>query len=150
MKIILQEDVQGQGKRGQLIDVANGYARNYLIPRKLAIAATKENMAMMKQQEKAMEKRLEAEKAMAQEIAAKLESIIVKIPARSGSAEGKLFGAITSMEISEALLEQHGIELEKNKITIDEQLKSFGPYEIKCKLGFEINGVINILVVETE
>ena len=149
MKVILQQDVSGQGKKGQLIEVSDGYARNYLLPRKLAIAATQENIAVMKQQEKKRQKKLEAEKAAALEIAEKLQSIVVKIPARSGGAGGKLFGAVTSKEISEALLEQYGVELEKNKIVQEENIKTFGSYEVKCKLGFEISGVINVLVVES-
>jgi len=148
MKVILQEDVQGKGKKGQLVEVSDGYARNYLLPRKLAVTATQENLTVMKQQEKARLKKLETDKAAALEIAEKLQSVLVKIPARSGSAGGKLFGSITSKEIADALLEQHGIELEKNKIVHDEQIKTFGSYDIKCKLGFEITGTINVLVVE--
>ena len=148
MKVILQQDVQGQGKKGQLVDVSDGYARNYLLPRKLAIMATQENISVMKQQEKAKAKKIEMEKAAARETAEKLESVIVKIPARSGGTGGKLFGAVTSKEISEALLEQHGIEIEKQRIVQDEHIKTFGSYEIKCKLGYEITGVINVLVVE--
>ena len=149
MKVILQEDVQGQGKKGQLINVSDGYARNFLLPRKLAIAATQDNMTVMKQQEKARQKKLEADKAAASEIAEKLQGIIVTIPARSGGTGGKLFGAVTSKEISEALAEQHGIEIEKNKMVQEEHIKTFGSYEIKCKLGFEISGVIHVLVVES-
>jgi len=153
MKVILQADVKGQGKKGQLVQVSDGYARNYLIPRKLAVPATEENVTVMKRQEKARLQKLETDKAAAREIAAKLEAVIVKIPARSGGARadgsgGKLFGAITSKEISEALLEQHGIEIEKNRIIQEEHIKTFGSYEVKCKLGFEIYGVINVLVVE--
>jgi len=147
MKVILQEDVKGQGKKGQLVEVSDGYARNYLLPRKLAVTATTENIATMKQQEKARQKKMESDKAAAAEIASKLESLVVKIPARAGGA-GKLFGAVTSKEISEALLEQHGVEIEKNKIVQDEHIKTFGPYEVKCKLGFEIGGVIHVLVTE--
>ena len=148
MKVILQQDVKDQGKKGQMIEVSDGYARNYLLPRKLAIAATQENIAALKQQEKARQRKLEADKAAALELAEKLKGIIVKIPARSGGAGGKLFGAVTSKEISEALLAQHGIELEKNRIVQEEHIKTFGPYEIKCKLGFEISGIINVLIVE--
>ena len=148
MKIILQEDVKGQGKKGQLIDVSDGYARNYLIPRKLAIVATPENTAVVKQQERARLRRIETEKAAANAVSEKLQAVIVKIPARSGGTGGKLFGAVTSKEISEALLAQHGIEIEKNKIVQEEHIKTFGSYEVKCKLGHEINGVINVLVVE--
>ena len=148
MKVILQQDVKGQGKKGQLIDVSDGYARNFLLPRKLAITATPENQAAMKQQEKAREKKMEAEKAAALELRERLQAVVVKIQARSGGAGGKLFGAVTSKEISDELLKQHGIEIEKNKITQEESIKTFGPYEVKCKLGFEIMGTINVLVVE--
>ena len=148
MKVILQEDIKGKGKAGQLVEVSDGYARNYLIPRKLAVEATSENMAAMKHQEKARLKKLEADKAVALETASKLESLVVKITARAGGASGKLFGAVTSKEISEELLAQHGVEIEKNKIVQEEAIKSFGSYEIKCKLGFEITGVVHVLVIE--
>ena len=148
MKVILQEDVKGQGKKGQAVDVADGYARNFLLPRKLAIVATPENVTVMKQQEKARLKKLETDKTAALGIASKLSGLMVKIPARAGGTGGKLFGAVTSKEISEALFEQHGVEIEKNKIVQEESIKAFGPYEVKCKLGFEITGVINVLVVE--
>ena len=148
MKVILQEDVKGQGKKGELVNVSDGYARNFLLPRKLAIVATAESMTVMKQQEKARLKKIEADKAAARSIAERLQSVVVKIPARSGGAGGKLFGAVTSKEISEALFEQCKIEIEKNKIMQDEHIKTFGSYEIKCKLGYEITGIINVLVVE--
>ena len=147
MKVILQQDVKDQGKKGQMVEVSDGYARNFLLPRKLAVAATPDSINNMKQQEKARLKRLEIEKAAAIEIAKKLESCIVKVSAKAGSA-GKLFGAVTSMEISEALAEQHGIEIEKNKVVQSEQIKTYGSYEIKCKLGFEISGVIHVIVTE--
>ena len=149
MKVILQQDVSGQGKKGQLVNVSDGYARNYLLPRKLAINATEENVKVMKQQEKARLKKQEEEKAAALETAKKLEGVIVRIPARSGGEGGKLFGSVTSKEIAEALLEQHGIDVEKNRIVQDEHIKTFGPHEVKCKLGFEISGIINVLVVES-
>jgi len=148
MKVILQENVKGQGKKGDLINVADGYARNFLLPRKLAVMASQENVTVMKQQEKARLKKLESDKALARETMSKLESLIVKIPARAGGAGGKLFGSVTTKEISEALLEQHGVEIEKNKIVQEDPIKSYGSFEVKCKLGFEITGVINVLVVE--
>jgi len=148
VKVILQEDVKGQGKKGELIQVSDGYARNFLLPRKLAVVATEENVAVMKKQEKARLKKMEADKAAAMELASRLDGIQVNIPARSGGAGGKLFGSVTTKEISEALAQQHGVEIEKNKIIQDEPIKSFGPYEVKCKLGFEITGVIHVLVVE--
>ena len=149
MKVILQQDVKGQGKKGELKEVSDGYARNFLLPRKLAILATPENKAELEKQERARLKKLEEDKALANEIASKLGSVIVRIQAKSGGSGGKLFGAITSKEISEALANQHGIEVEKNKIIQDEQIKNFGPHEVKCKLGFEITGIINLLVLES-
>jgi len=148
MKVILQQDVKGQGKKGEAINVSDGYARNFLLPRKLAVQATQENLAEMKLQEKARQKKMEAEKAAALETATKLEGIQVMMPARAGGPGGKLFGSVTTKEISEALFEQHGIEIEKNKIVQDEHIKAFGPYEIKCKLGHEVSGVIHVLVKE--
>ena len=148
MKVILQQDVKGQGKKGELVNVSDGYARNFLLPKKLALAATPENLTVMKQQEKSRLKKLEIDKAKATETAASLENVLVKINARGGGDGGKLFGSITSKEISEELQKQHGIDVEKNKIVQDEPIKSFGSYEIKCKLGFEITGVIHVLVVE--
>ena len=147
MKVILLKDLKGQGKSGELIDVSEGYARNFLLPRKLATAATKDNLNVMKQQEKAREKQLAEEKAKAQASADKLEGVMVKIKAKAGTG-GRLFGAVTSKEISEALREQHSITVEKNKILQTEPIKSFGSYKIKCKLGHEVSGTINLLVTE--
>ena len=148
MKVILQEDVKGKGKKGELVNVSDGYARNFLLPKKLALPATPENLTVMKQQESAKKKKLEEDKAAATEISKKLGDVIVKLTARGGGDGGKLFGSITSKEIAEELQKQHGIEIEKNKIVQDEAIKSFGSHEIKCKLGFEITGTINVLVVE--
>ncbi|MDR3278663.1 MAG: 50S ribosomal protein L9 [Oscillospiraceae bacterium] len=147
MKVILQQDVKDHGKKGQMAEVSDGYARNFLIPRKLAVAATADNLNTMKQQEAARLRRIEQEKAEAREISAKLESLIVKISAKSGGA-GKLFGSVTAMEIADALERQHGVALEKNKIVLGEHIKSFGSYEIRVKLGHEISGTINLLVTE--
>jgi len=149
LKVILQQDVKGQGKKGQLITVSDGYARNFLLPRKLAVNATPENMNVMKQQEKARLRKLEEDKAAAVATASKLEDVLVKITARAGNASGKLFGSVTTKEISEALAEQHGVEIEKNKIVQDEPIKTFGSHEIKCKLGFEVTGIIHVLVIES-
>jgi len=148
MKVILSEDVKGKGKKGDLVNVADGYARNYLLPRKLAVPATSENMAIMSKQEKERKKKSDDEKAAANETATKLENVLVKITAKSGEEGGKLFGSITSKEIAEELKKQHGVEIEKNKIVQDEAIKSFGAYEVKCKLGHEITGTIHVLVIE--
>jgi len=147
MKVILQQDVKDHGKKGQLIEVSDGYARNFLLPKKLAVQATADNLNTMKQQEKAKQKKMELEKAEAQKAAARLESCVVKIQAKAGSA-GKLFGSITSKEISDALNEQHGILIEKNKIVLGENIKTFGPYDVKCKLGYEVSGTVHLIVTE--
>jgi len=149
MKVILNEDVKGKGKKGEMVNVADGYARNYLIPRKLAVLATAENMAIANKQESEKKKKLDAEKAIASETASKLENVLVKITAKSGEEGGKLFGSITSKEIADELKKQHGIEIEKNKIVQEDAIKSFGAYEVKCKLGHEITGIIHVLVIES-
>ena len=149
MKVILQEDVRGQGKKGQTIDVSDGYARNFLLPKKLAVVATADNMNAMKIKEKARLAQIERDKESAREIAAKLEGIVVKVEARSGGA-GKLFGSVTSKEIADALEKQHGIALEKNKIALSDPIKNYGTYEVKCKLGFEIGGKFTVVVTEAK
>lgn len=147
MKVIFNVDVKGQGKKGEMKEVSDGYARNYLLPRKLAMEANADNLNAYKLKEKAKAAQIAREKAAAQETAAKLSGIQVKIAAKAGSA-GKLFGSVTSKEISEALREQFGIEIEKQKIVQAEPIKSFGTFEVKCKLGYEINGTVSVLVVE--
>lgn len=147
MKVILQQDVRGQGKKGQMIEVAEGYARNFLLPRKLAVPATADAMNTMKLQEKARRAEEARQKAEAEAVAEKLKGAVVKLTAKAG-ANGKLFGAITSKEISEGLMSQHGIELNKQKIVIDEPIKAFGTYELKAKLGFEISGTVYLVVAE--
>ena len=147
MKVILQQDVKGQGKKGQLIEASDGYARNFLIPRKLAVAATAENLNTMKQQEKAKLAQEAAEKAAAQEMADKLAGCMVKIPAKAGNG-GKLFGSVTSKEVSDALKAQFGLDVAKTKIVLPEPIKAFGTYQLKCKLGYEISGTVNVVVTE--
>lgn len=147
MKVIFNVDVKGQGKKGEMKEVSEGYGRNYLLPRKLAVEATADNLNAMRMRDKAKAAALAAEKAKATENAKALESIIVKIAAKAGSA-GKLFGSITSKEISENLLKQHGIEIDSKKIVQADPIKTFGSYEVKCKFGHEITGTIHVLVVE--
>ena len=147
MKVILQQDVKGQGKKGQMIEASDGYARNFLLPKKLAVPATAENVNTMKQQEKAKKAQEAAEKAEAEAIAAKLKELTVKVAAKGGNG-GRLFGAVTSKEISDALKAQHGIEIAKTKIVQEEPIKAFGGYELKCKLGYEVVGTLKVSVVE--
>ena len=147
MKVILLQDVKGQGKKGQLIEASDGYARNFLLPRKLAVAATAENLNTMKQQEKAKKAQEAAEKAEAEATAARLKDIVVKITAKAGSG-GRLFGAVTSKEISDALKAQHGLDIAKSKLVQEEPIKAFGTYELKCKLGYEVTGTLKVVVAE--
>ena len=147
MKVIFNQDVRGQGRKGEMKEVSDGYARNYLLPRKLASEATPDMLNAFKLKEKARKAQAEREKAQAEENAKKLEGVIVKISARAGQG-GRLFGAITSQEISDALREQHGIEIEKNKLVQGEPIKSFGSFEVKCKLGYEVTGRLTVLVTE--
>lgn len=147
MKVIFNVDVKGKAKKGELKEVSDGYARNYLLPRKLASEATADNINALKLKEKAKAAQMAREKTEAEANAAKLNEITVTIRAKAGGA-GKLFGAVTSQEISAALKEQHGIEIEKNKIVQAEPIKTFGAYQIKAKLGYEVSGTINVLVIE--
>ena len=147
MKVILQQDVRGQGKKGQMIEVAEGYARNFLLPRKLAVPATADAMNTMRLQEKARKAEEARQRAEAEATAEKLKGAVVKLTAKAG-ANGKLFGAVTSKEVSDALQSQHGIELAKNKIVMEEPIKSYGSYELKAKLGFEISGTVYVVVSE--
>ena len=147
MKVILQQDVKGQGKKGQLVEVSDGYARNFLLAKKLAVMATPENINTMKQQEKAKKAQEAAEKAEAQATAGKLESITVKVAAKAGEG-GRLFGAVTAKEVAEALSAQHGIAINKAKLVMEEPIKACGGYKLKAKLGYEVVGTVNVMVVE--
>ena len=125
MKVILQQDVKGQGKKGQLVEVSDGYGRNFLLPRKLAVEATSDNLNTMKLQEKARRAEEARQRAAAEEIAERLKGLTVKIYAKTGK-DGRLFGAITSKEISDALKAQHAIDIAKQKIVQEEAIKACG------------------------
>ena len=148
MKVILTQDVKGQGKKGQLVEVSDGYGRNFLLAKKLAVLATPENVNTMKMQEKAKKAQEAAEKAEAQAIAKKLEELTVKIVAKAGEG-GRLFGAVTGKEIADALSKQHGITINKAKLVLDEPIKACGGYKIKAKLGYEISGTVSVMVAES-
>ena len=147
MKVILLQDVKGQGKKGQLVNASDGYARNFLLPRKLAVEATAENLNTMKQQEKARKAQEAAEKAEAEATAAKLKELTVKVAAKAGEG-GRLFGAVTNKEIAESLAAQHGITIAKAKLVLEEPIKACGGYKVKAKLGYEVVGTVNVMVVE--
>ena len=147
MKVIFQQDVKGQAKKGELKEVSEGYARNYLLPRGLAAEATKDNLNALALKEKAKRAQEARERAQALENAQRFKDIVVTVRAKAGSA-GRLFGSVTTQEICDALREQHGIELEKNKMVLAEPIKAFGNYTVKCKFGYSIDGELNVLVIE--
>ena len=147
MKVILQQDVRGQGKKGEMIEVAEGYARNFLLPRKIAIPATTDAVNTMKTREKARKAREEREKAEAEATAERLKNCMVRLTARSGG-NGKLFGSITTQEISDALKEQYAVDIPKQKLVLQEPIKSFGNFEVKARLGYEVSGIVYVSVYE--
>ena len=147
MKVILQQDVKGQGKKGQLVEVSKGYARNFLLPRKLAIPATTDAINTMNLKEKARRAEEARQKAEAQAVAEKLKECQVKLTAKAGNG-GRLFGAVTTKEISEGLKAQYDIDVPKQKLVLDDPIKAFGSYQVKAKLGFEISGTVYVSVFE--
>ena len=147
MKVILQQDVRGKGKRGQMIEVSDGYARNFLLPRKLAQEATADNINTMRMNDKATQERQAKERAEALELRNRMKDMTVVVTAKGGGA-GRLFGSVTNTEVSEALAKQAGVQLDKRKIILDEPIKSVGVYTVKCKLGYEINAELKIEVKE--
>ena len=147
MKVILQQDVKGQGKKGQMVEVSEGYARNFLLPRKIAVPATADAINTMNLKEKAKKAEEQRQKALAEETAGKLKECMVKLTARAGSG-GKLFGAVTTKEISEGLQKQFGIDIPKQKLVLEEPIKAFGNYEIKARLGFEVVATVYVSVFE--
>ena len=147
MKVILTQDVRGQGKRGQMIDVSDGYARNFLLPRKLAQEATADNINTMRMNDKATQERQAKERAEALDLRNRMTDMTSVVTAKGGGA-GRLFGSVTNTEVSEALAKQAGIQLDKRKIVLDEPIKSVGVYTVKCKLGYEINADLKFEVKE--
>ncbi len=145
MKVLLLADVKGQGKKDEIKNVSDGYARNYLLPRKLAVELTPAVQADLDAR-RAEKLRIEAEeKARAQALAERLDPLLVKVALNSGS-DGKIYGSITAKDICEALAAQHGIELDKYRVILPEPLKSFGTFAVKVKLHAEVQGTINVLV----
>lgn len=147
MKVILQQDVKGQGKKGQMVEVSEGYARNFLLPRKLAIVATTDAINTMNLKEKARRAEEARQKAEAEATAEKLKECMVKLTAKAGNG-GRLFGAVTTKEISEGLKAQYGVDIPKQKLVLDEPIKAFGSYQVKAKLGFEVVGTVYVSVFE--
>jgi large subunit ribosomal protein L9 len=145
MKVVLLQDVKGQGKKDEIITVSDGYARNYLIPKKLAAEADAKILNDIKNKEAAKQRKIELEKKAAKETAEKLQGVIVKIKIQQG-ADGKFYGSVTNKDIAEALLEQHGIEIDKRKLVINDPIKAYGTYTVDAKIYPEISGKINVLI----
>ena len=146
MKVILLQDVKGKGKKGQMIEVSDGYARNYMLPRKIAVEATPDAVNTMRMNDKATQERIAREKAEAMEISKKLREMTLTVTAKGGGA-GRLFGSVTNQEIADALAKT-GIKLDKRKIIIAEPIKNVGTYTVTCKLGYEISAPLTVKIEE--
>ena len=147
MKVILLQDVKGKGKKGQMIEVSDGYARNYMLPRKLAIEATTDAVNTMRMNDKATAERIAREKAEAMETSKKLRELVLVVKAKGGG-QGRLFGAVTNTEVAAALEKQAGIKLDKRKIVLNETIKNVGTYTATCKLGYEITAPLTVKIEE--
>ena len=147
MKVILLQDVKGKGKKGQMLEISDGYARNYLLPRKLAVEATADAMNTKKMNDKAAAEKAAKERAEALEISRQLREMTLVVTAKGGGA-GRLFGSVTNQEIADALKAKSGIALDKRKIVISDPIKSVGTYTVQCKLGYEINAPLTVKIEE--
>ncbi len=146
MKVVLLHDVKGKGKKDEIVNVSDGYARNFLIPKGLAVEASGAVLNEVKNREAARAHRAAVELSEAKETAEKLEGVVVKIKAKSGAEGSKLFGSVTAKDIGDALEEQHGITVDRRKINLDEPIKKFGTYEVPVKLHPTVAGTINVVV----
>ena len=147
MKVILLQDVKGKGKKGQLLEVSDGYARNFMLPKKLAMEATPDAINTMRMNDKAAAEKAARERAEALEISMKLRELTVIVTAKGGG-NGRLFGAVTTQEIAAALEKQSGIKLDKRKIVLNENIKNVGTYTATCKLGYEITAPLTVKIEE--
>ena len=147
MKVILLKDVKGKGKKGQMLEVSDGYARNFMLPKKLAIEATADAINTMRMNDKATQERIAREKAAALEVSKKLREMTLTVTAKGGG-NGRLFGAITNQEIADALAKASGIKLDKRKIVLSDPIKNVGTYTVTCKLGYEITAPLTVKIQE--
>ena len=147
MKVILLQDVKGKGKKGQMIEISDGYARNFMLPKKIAIEATPDAINTMRMNDKAAAEKAAKERAEAMEISKKLRELTVTVTAKGGGA-GKLFGSVTNQEIADALKAATGITLDKRKIVIADPIKNVGTYTVTCKLGYEISAPLTVKIQE--
>ena len=147
MKVILLQDVKGKGKKGQMLEVSDGYARNFMLPRKLAMEATPDAINTMRMNDKATQERIAKEKAEAMEVSKKLREMTVVVNAKGGG-NGRLFGSVTNQEIADALKAKTGIALDKRKIIITDAIKNVGTSTVTCKLGYEITAPLTVKIEE--
>ena len=147
MKVILLQDVKGKGKKGQMLEVSDGYARNFMLPKKLAIEATPDAINTMRMNDKATQERIAREKAEALALSKQLREMTLVVTAKGGGA-GRLFGSVTNQEIADSLKAKAGIILDKRKIVIADPIKSVGTYTVTCKLGYEINAPLTVKIEE--
>lgn len=147
MKVILLQDVKGKGKKGQMLEVSDGYARNFMLPRKMAIEATPDAINTMRMNDKATQERIAREKAEAMATAKSLRDMTLTVVAKGGG-NGRLFGSVTNQEIADALEKQSGIKLDKRKIVISDAIKNVGTYTVTCKLGYEISAPLTVKIEE--
>ncbi len=147
MKVILLEDVKGTGKKGQIVNASDGYANNFLFPKKLAVAATNDNLNSIKLQKKAEDKRKAEELAAAKELAEKLTNKDIKISVKTGD-NGKLFGSVTNKEIAAAIEQQTGLVIDKKKIVLNDQIKMVGTRHVNIKLHPEVTAEVKVIISE--
>ena len=147
MKVILLQDVKGKGKKGQMLEVSDGYARNFMLPKKMAIEATPDAINTMRMNDKATQERIAREKAEALALSKQLREMTIVVTAKGGGA-GRLFGSVTNQEIADALKAKSGITLDKRKIVISDPIKSVGTYTVTCKLGYEIIAPLTVKIEE--
>ena len=147
MKVILLQDVKGKGKKGQMLEVSDGYARNFMLPRKLAVEATADAINTMKMNDKATQERIAREKAEALALSKQLREMTLTVTCRGGG-NGRLFGSVTTQEIADALAKNAGIKLDKRKLVLGETIKNVGTYTVTCKLGYEITAPLTVKIEE--
>jgi large subunit ribosomal protein L9 len=147
MKVILLQDVKGKGKKGQMLEISDGYARNFLLPKKMAIEATPDAINTMRMNDKAAAEKAAKERAEALETSKRLREMTVTVTAKGGGA-GKLFGSVTSQEIADALKAKSGIVIDKRKIVLSDPIKTVGTYTVQCKLGYEITAPLTVKIEE--
>ena len=147
MKVVLLQDVKAQGKKDDIVEVSEGYARNFLFPKKLAIPADAKAVNDIKNKKSSEAHKIEVERQKAKELASKLEAVTVKITSEAGK-DGRFYGAVTSKDVAEALKSQFGYEIDKRKVVLDAPIKAFGTYKLDVKIYQEITGKVTIMVVE--